>query len=94
MRVLLRSGHSLFGETGLTIEDLRDQTAIAYQTAVHSDPLQSITDLVKEAGFATRFVGVANTLEELRRMVVSGVGSNVLSQWKPVAELISWGGAL
>lgn len=67
-------GHPLFGKKGLTVADLRDQTAVAYQTAVHSDSLQSITDLVQEIGFATPFVGVANTLEELRRMVVSGLG--------------------
>ncbi|MCZ4352652.1 LysR family transcriptional regulator [Roseovarius aestuarii] len=66
--------HPLFGKTGLTIDDLRGQTAIAYQTAVLSDSLKSITDLSKEVGFGSPFVGVANTLSELRRMVVAGLG--------------------
>ncbi|UXX81758.1 LysR family transcriptional regulator [Roseovarius pelagicus] len=66
--------HPLFGKKGLKIDDLRGHTAIAYQTAVLSDSLKSITDLSEEVGFASPFVGVANTLDELRRMVVSGLG--------------------
>ncbi|MFN3764053.1 MAG: LysR family transcriptional regulator [Aliihoeflea sp.] len=67
-------GHPLYGRTDLKISDLRDQGAIAYQTAVHSDALHSISTMTKEIGFAQPYVGVANTLDELRRMVAAGLG--------------------
>lgn len=67
-------GHPLYGASDLNVSDMRGQTAIVYQTALHSDSLFSITELTKEVGFAQPYVGVANTLDELRRMVVSGLG--------------------
>lgn len=68
------AGHPLFGRSDLSVTDLKDQNAIVYQTALLSDALHSITELTNEIGFAQPYVGVANTLDELRRMVVSGIG--------------------
>ena len=67
-------GHPYYGRSNLELSDLKEQNAIVYQTALHSDSLYSITELTKEIGFAQPYVGVANTLDELRRMVVSGLG--------------------
>lgn len=67
-------GHPYYGRSNLELSDLKEQNAIVYQTALHSDSLYSITELTKEIGFSQPYVGVANTLDELRRMVVSGLG--------------------
>lgn len=66
--------HPLFGRRDLRISDLENQDCISYRSAIDSDTLQSITDMRKTVRFADPIKGIANNLEEVRRMVVAGVG--------------------
>ncbi|MBL8701638.1 MAG: LysR family transcriptional regulator [Alphaproteobacteria bacterium] len=67
-------GHELFGRTDLTVADLENQSAITYRSAMETDTLQSISDLARAMRFAQPFAGISNNLEEVRRLVVAGVG--------------------
>lgn len=67
-------GHPLFGRTNLSVGDLQGQMAITYRSAIETDTLQSITDMRSKVKFAEPFVGVANNLEEVRRMILAGLG--------------------
>jgi DNA-binding transcriptional LysR family regulator len=66
--------HPLFGRRDLRISDLENQDCISYRSALDSDTLQSITDMRKTVRFADPIKGIANNLEEVRRMVVAGLG--------------------
>lgn len=66
--------HPLYGKEDLTIEDLSGHNAIAYQSAIMSDALQSITEMMHKINFKTPPTGVANNLEEVRRMMIAGLG--------------------
>ena len=68
------TGHPLFGRTNLTIADLENQAAITYRSAIDTDTLKSISDMRDKVRFADPFTGVANNLEEVRRMIVAGLG--------------------
>lgn len=66
--------HPLFGKRDLTLADLKNERAITYRTAIFSDVLQSITDMRHQAEFADPFVGVSSHMEEVRRMIIAGMG--------------------
>lgn len=66
--------HALFGKRDLTLADLENERAITYRAAVFSDVLQSITDMRHQAKFANPFVGVSSHMEEVRRMIIAGLG--------------------
>lgn len=66
--------HTLFGKSNLTVADLQNQTAITYRSAIETDTLQSITDMRSKVRFAEPLTGVANNLEEVRRMIMAGLG--------------------
>ena len=68
------SAHPLFGRTNLTVADLENQSAITYRSAIDTDTLKSISDMRDKVRFADPFTGVANNLEEVRRMIVAGLG--------------------
>ncbi|WP_246377408.1 LysR family transcriptional regulator [Limibacillus halophilus] len=67
-------GHRFFGVENLQLSDLENERAITYRAAVFSDVLQSITDMRHQAKFADPFVGVSNHMEEVRRMIITGLG--------------------
>ncbi|WP_110648582.1 LysR family transcriptional regulator [Salinicola peritrichatus] len=66
--------HPLFGKEGLTVEDLKGHNEITYQSAIFSDYLHSITEMRSNINFNEPLTGIANNLEEVRRMVLSGLG--------------------
>jgi DNA-binding transcriptional LysR family regulator len=66
--------HPLFGRRDLRVSDLENQASITYRSAIDSDTLQSITDMRKTVRFADPIKGIANNLEEVRRMIIAGVG--------------------
>jgi DNA-binding transcriptional LysR family regulator len=68
------AAHPLFGRTNLTVPDLEGQSAITYRSAIDTDTLKSISDMRDTVRFADPFTGVANNLEEVRRMIVAGLG--------------------
>ncbi|RWE37542.1 MAG: LysR family transcriptional regulator [Mesorhizobium sp.] len=66
--------HRLFGKTGLTLADLRGEPSVSFQTDHISDALRPVALLRSEAKLNADVVGVSSSLEEVRRMIVAGLG--------------------
>ncbi|TGU93249.1 LysR family transcriptional regulator [Mesorhizobium sp. M00.F.Ca.ET.151.01.1.1] len=66
--------HRLFGKTGLTLTDLRGEPSVSFQTDHISDALRPVALLRSEAKLNADVVGVSSSLEEVRRMIVAGLG--------------------
>ncbi|WP_274423907.1 LysR family transcriptional regulator [Chelativorans sp. YIM 93263] len=66
--------HELFGKADLDVGDLKGHNEVTYKSAIFSDALNSISELRSKMGFREPPTGVANNLEEVRRMVLSGIG--------------------
>ena len=65
--------HPLFGRAGLRLSDLSGHAAVSFQTDRMGDALAAVTRLRARAGL-TGPVGQSTHLEEVRRMIVAGLG--------------------
>jgi DNA-binding transcriptional LysR family regulator len=70
--------HPLFGREGLTLEDLADQHCVSFRTDQWNDVLQPVAQLRNQAHFDLNTTGVSSNLEEIRRMVIAGLGIGAL----------------
>ncbi|UDL91043.1 LysR family transcriptional regulator [Mesorhizobium sp. PAMC28654] len=66
--------HRFYGQTGLTLADLRGEPSVSFQTDHISDALRPVALLRSEARLNADVVGVSSSLEEVRRMIVAGLG--------------------
>ncbi len=66
--------HRLFGKRGLTLADLADETSVSFHTDTIFDALRPVALLRSEARLKANVVGVSSNLEEVRRMIVAGMG--------------------
>jgi DNA-binding transcriptional LysR family regulator len=66
--------HRFFGREGLTLADLRSEPSVSFQTDHISDALRPVALLRSEARLNADVVGVSSSLEEVRRMIVAGLG--------------------
>jgi len=66
--------HALFGRGGLTLEDLRGQTSVSFKTDQLRDALRPVALLRAQHGLDMPVVGQSSHLEEVRRMIVGGLG--------------------
>jgi len=66
--------HRLYGKTGLMLADLRGEPSVSFQTDHISDALRPVALLRSEARLNADVVGVSSSLEEVRRMIVAGLG--------------------
>jgi DNA-binding transcriptional LysR family regulator len=66
--------HRLFGRRGLTLDDLRNETSVSFQTDNPSDALRPVALIRAEAGIDQGAIGISSSLEEVRRMIVAGLG--------------------
>lgn len=66
--------HRLFGREGLTLADLEGESSVSFQTDNISDALRPVALLRSEAKLDADVVGVSSSLEEVRRMIVAGLG--------------------
>jgi DNA-binding transcriptional LysR family regulator len=66
--------HRLYGRAGLTLADLRGEPSVSFQTDHISDALRPVALLRSEAKLDADVVGVSSSLEEVRRMIVAGLG--------------------
>lgn len=71
-------GHRLFGRRGLQLGDLRGEQCVSFPTDQLSDVLRPIAMLRAEADFDENVAGMSTNLEEIRRMVVAGLGIGAL----------------
>lgn len=66
--------HPFFGRTGLRLVDLAGQSSVSFVTDQMSDALRPVTLLRAAAGLDDRVVGTSAHLEEVRRMILAGLG--------------------
>lgn len=66
--------HPLFGKEGLEIEDLRDHVAVSFGTDDVADALRPVAMLRKQYELGQHIVGQSLHLEEVKRMILCGIG--------------------
>lgn len=66
--------HRFFGREGLGLADLRGERSVSFQTDRPDDALEPVALLRAQAGLDRRIVGISPSLEEVRRMIVAGLG--------------------
>lgn len=67
-------GHRLYGRENLALADLEGEASVSFQTDHISDALRPVALLRSEAKLDASVVGVSSSLEEVRRMIVAGLG--------------------
>lgn len=70
--------HPLFGRADLRLADLEGHFAVSFHTDRPSDALRAVAMLRAEARLDQRIVGTSSHLEEVRRMIVLGLGIGAL----------------
>lgn len=66
--------HPLFGREGLTKADIAGQSSVSFVTDRMSDALRPVAIMRAEADLDDRIVGTSANLEEVRRMIIAGLG--------------------
>lgn len=66
--------HPLFGREGLTKADIAGQSSVSFVTDRMSDALRPVAIMRAEAELDDRIVGTSANLEEVRRMIIAGLG--------------------
>ncbi len=66
--------HPLFGRTDLKIIDLEGHSSVSFETDRLQDVLKPITVMRAQAALGQKITGVSSHLEEVRRMIVAGMG--------------------
>ncbi|MGG7644322.1 LysR family transcriptional regulator [Rhodovulum sp. YNF3179] len=66
--------HPLFGRRGLAMADLAGHSSVSFVTDRMSDALRPVAMMRAEAELEERIVGTSAHLEEVRRMIVAGLG--------------------
>lgn len=66
--------HRLFGRKNLSLPDLRGETSVSFKTDRLTDALRPVALLRAQAQLEDRVIGVSSSLEEVRRMILAGLG--------------------
>jgi len=66
--------HPLFGRAELTRADLAGHSAVSFETDRLQDALKSVTLMRAQAELGDRIIATSSHLEELRRMIIAGLG--------------------
>lgn len=72
--------HPLFARPRVSIEDVMDQNFVCFASDQIGDTLSPLTIFRDEQGFTGRIVGTSPNIEEIRRMVVAGIGLSFLPE--------------
>ncbi|MDX1711003.1 MAG: LysR family transcriptional regulator [Rhodovibrionaceae bacterium] len=67
-------GHRLFGKRGLSLSDLRDECFVSFRTDRLTDALRPVALLRAREQISDRIIGFSSNLEEVRRMIIAGLG--------------------
>ncbi|WP_112323165.1 LysR family transcriptional regulator [Oceanibium sediminis] len=70
--------HPLFGRPGLKPEDLAGFTAVSFDTDRLQDVLRQVALLRARVNLSDQIVGTSSALEEVRRMIIAGLGIGAL----------------
>jgi DNA-binding transcriptional LysR family regulator len=71
-------GHRLFGRRDLKLSDLRDETAVSFQTDNAAGPLFGLARLRQKTGMRAELKGISSSLSEVRRLIACNVGIGAL----------------
>lgn len=85
--------HRFFGQEDLKLADLKGEPSVSFHTDNIADVLRPVALLRSEAKLATNVVGVSSSLEEVRRMIVAGLGIGPLPLHvarRDVADGVLW----
>ena len=66
--------HSLFGRTGLQPPDVAGHASVSFETDRLQDVLKPVTVMRAQAQLGQNIIGVSSHLEEVRRMIIAGLG--------------------
>jgi len=66
--------HPLYGREGVTIADLAGHSSVSFVTDQMDDALRPVAKMRAEAQLDARIVGTSPNLEEVRRMIMAGLG--------------------
>lgn len=66
--------HPLFGREGLSLADLRGESFVSFKTDRLTDALRPVAVLRAQLQMYGEVVGTSSNLEEVRRMILSGLG--------------------
>ncbi len=66
--------HPLFGRNNLTRADLAGHSAVSFETDRLQDALKPVTLMRAQAELGDQIIGTSSHLEEVRRMIVAGMG--------------------
>ncbi|GLQ05138.1 LysR family transcriptional regulator [Sneathiella chinensis] len=66
--------HPLFGKENLTSSDLAGHSSVSFVTDQMGDALRQVALMRAQADLADRIVGTSANLEEVRRMIIAGLG--------------------
>lgn len=66
--------HALFGRDDLSIGDLAGLGSVSFETDRLQDVLRPVTLMRAQADLGQRITGVSTNLEEVRRMIIAGLG--------------------
>ncbi|MFT5721987.1 MAG: DNA-binding transcriptional LysR family regulator [Motiliproteus sp.] len=71
--------HLLFGKTDLSVEDLRGLSYVSFESAQPGEGLNEIAKFRSEQQYWGKLVAVSSNEEELRRLIIAGVGFGALT---------------
>lgn len=71
--------HPLFGQDNLTLDDLRGQPYIAYESDQPGEGLDAIAQFRAENELWGKLVAVSSNVEEVRRLITTGIGFGALT---------------
>jgi DNA-binding transcriptional LysR family regulator len=66
--------HELFGRSGLALSDLAGHSSVSFETDRLQDVLRPVTVMRAQAELGQKITGLSSHLEEVRRMIVAGLG--------------------
>lgn len=81
--------HPLFSRLRVGIEDLMDQNFVCFASDQIGDTLSPLTIFRDQQGFTGRIVGTSPHIEEVRRMVVAGIGLSFLPEHLIVPDVVN-----
>ncbi|MCW8331419.1 LysR family transcriptional regulator [Photobacterium sp. SDRW27] len=73
------SEHGLFGKTELSLDELSGQSYISFESDQPGEGLSAIAQLRAEQALWGKLVAVSSNEEEVRRLILAGVGVGALS---------------
>jgi DNA-binding transcriptional LysR family regulator len=73
-------GHRLYGQTDLSISDLKEEAFVVFDNEKLQEGLHHVAVFKEQQGLQGRIAAVSSSHEEIRRLIVAGIGIGSLSK--------------